>query len=468
MPSKPSESSRPKPPRSDRASSGAGVSRADSSSREESPPSTFRNADGGRQPARGTLNALKLIAPLVLIAACAEVVVHKIPTKSSRTSWSDIDQKAADKIEGFRYYLPRPYVAVKYEFPFDSSDRYVLGTLSPDQRYLLLDPATLKAIGFSGLDKVPSELPVGQLLHADAAPQTALSAGTTSAKDGGAATDAAPGKGAGGPDGGSGTGVTADLSSTSNGLVELPGSPFDIVYLPDFDEQYAVKVDGKFSNADLKMALGNGWMLSSVDEQLENGALGQFLMDQIGKTLDVVRSLGGMKLGLPSSTATTPSAPVTALSAGGNAGAPSPPPVVHVLVRVRTITYVVPGLYPVLKPQELVSCRESMCGDIMPFHKRTERFFEVVRVDAAGAPAPQPAGAGPDSTLKKRVSDLLKATKVDVVDAQLINGQPRVTIRAKKASDKKAATKDEITKTLQKAPGLSAVKVCWQDEDCGK
>jgi hypothetical protein len=86
------------------------------------------------------LKPWKLIAPLFPIAECAKVVVQKIPTESTRTDWSVTDQRSADKIERFRYYRRCPY-PVKTDFPFDSSDRYVLGTLSPDQMYDGMDLA---------------------------------------------------------------------------------------------------------------------------------------------------------------------------------------------------------------------------------------------------------------------------------------------------------------------------------------
>src|SRR5262245_40505708 len=58
--------------------------------------------------------------------------------------------KAKEGSKGYRYYLPRPFLAVKKEFPWSSSDDYVEGTVQSIGGVLFLvidDPKQVKALG---------------------------------------------------------------------------------------------------------------------------------------------------------------------------------------------------------------------------------------------------------------------------------------------------------------------------------
>lgn len=77
---------------------------------------------------------------LMITAGCASVKVQKIPyppdyyevTQNSsdpqKTAWNQ-KQEEADKIKGVRYYLPRPYMAVKQEYPISGATFIVSGTV---------------------------------------------------------------------------------------------------------------------------------------------------------------------------------------------------------------------------------------------------------------------------------------------------------------------------------------------------
>ncbi len=78
---------------------------------------------------------------LALLSGCANVSVRKVPTPTQYGKWDDADQANADAISGFRYYLPRPFVAVKKEFPIASETRLANGFLAPDGRVVDINPA---------------------------------------------------------------------------------------------------------------------------------------------------------------------------------------------------------------------------------------------------------------------------------------------------------------------------------------
>jgi len=91
----------------------------------------------------------RLGIPLLILAnstCTAKVIVRKI---------SDSNRENAT---GFRYYLSRPYIAVKKEFPFQSHDVYVQARImvEGDQRYLQVDDVVLKRLGLDG--EVPQKI----------------------------------------------------------------------------------------------------------------------------------------------------------------------------------------------------------------------------------------------------------------------------------------------------------------------
>jgi len=65
----------------------------------------------------------------VVAAACASATVRKVP--------GDIAEN--EKLEGVRYYLPRPYVVVKREFAVGGGTYFGTGTLSDDRQSIVLD-----------------------------------------------------------------------------------------------------------------------------------------------------------------------------------------------------------------------------------------------------------------------------------------------------------------------------------------
>ena len=96
------------------------------------------------------------IASLLLIGgltlACASAKIHKVPrpeeyalaklcSGDENQPCKNEIQRQADAIKGVRYYLPRPYVVVKQEFPVGGGTFFASGTLDDDNRIVTIDSA---------------------------------------------------------------------------------------------------------------------------------------------------------------------------------------------------------------------------------------------------------------------------------------------------------------------------------------
>jgi len=167
----------------------------------------------------------------------------------------------------------------------------------------------------------------------------------------------------------------------------------DLLYGPDFDEQIAVKPSGGISKEDFAMQLGNGWMNESVNAHIDNTAIGAFITDQIGKTLDLARSAAKLIPGL--------SALQGQITTTG-----AQPSAVKALVKITTVEFVVPDIYPVYKPRELMECAvrapttDSGCtsgvagwGDSLRFHTRPDVLLQVVTTLPSGTADEKAGGA---------------------------------------------------------------------------
>jgi hypothetical protein len=128
---------------------------------------------------------------------------------------------------------------------------------------------------------------------------------------------------------------------------------FDLVYLPDFDEQYVVSSQSGLGNAQFQVNLGQGWSLQGFNSFTDNSALTK-------RVFDVIDS--GLELGKAAARAAALSAGIP-LPGEARAGVETPPPGLRmeqapgtpVALKIVVVQYAAKGLYPVIKPRELVS-----------------------------------------------------------------------------------------------------------------
>jgi hypothetical protein len=285
------------------------------------------------------LKRLGLGALVLATATCADVSVRHVASTDFTT-------------EGARYYLPRPYLAVKEPFPVGGEDFLTTGTLQGD-RLLHIDlPAGLPAPVlrfFKANDPRVGLVAPGLVMQRRG--RTAKPPGLSkqaAAPDGGASpTDAGQA-----PDGGSGTpSASADVEETSGSTVVPISELFDVVMLPDFDQQYAIKVSAGIGASKLKLNLKNGWMAEQIGFNVDNTAIGNFILSNIQKVVDL--GIGAAQTALEPASALTAAASAFAKQAAPPEGAaPQPPAPPQVVLRVRYALEALPGLYPILKPGE--------------------------------------------------------------------------------------------------------------------
>lgn len=117
---------------------------------------------------------------------------------------------------------------------------------------------------------------------------------------------------------------------------------FDVLYLPDFDEQYAVRAKSGLGKADMKMGLENGWMVETAQVAVDNTELGKFIYSNVQKLIDV-----GVKA---AEVAAFP--PAAALPSDSKLAENAASDGASLVLRIRYALEAEPGLYPVLKPEE--------------------------------------------------------------------------------------------------------------------
>jgi len=176
---------------------------------------------------------------------------------------------------------------------------------------------------------------------------------------------------------------------------------FDILYLPDFTEQYAIQAKPRFSLTKMALNLENGWMLETVNMEIVNTKVGEFVYNQIANVMDLASSYFKLKKGLilpPSPTGGTGEAKGDGDGEAleGNVGVTKAK---TVYLKIHVTKYAVPGVYPVLKPREIhdLQAQRAKTSHIIPqtlltaippqtvvaFNVRNEITVEILGGDGA-------------------------------------------------------------------------------------
>lgn len=455
---------------------------------------------------------------LGLVLGCARVDVRKIPARGSYTQWDDERQRQSDSIQGIRYYMPRPYLAVSDAFVVGGGDFYVTGTLDPKENvvrvstnrlpeYLKRHFATDESCGKSfvpaeairvkrvdssdGVRRAAAQAaeggeataaPAGEKKYAvgdaviagrctppiataktstillsvtlkkdaklkeisaaqccliplekDGSPNPSktiainVDASPTSvpfdpgSKDGvyearvrpsdligcefyaaglrlqavetgtGAAAAQVPilyyssdavlsagnlGKKADAPKKDKET-TSEEEPAKSTAAFAASGNPqtdplvkvnktFDVLYLPDFDEQYAVNVSAGLGTAKSKIALENGWLLESTETAIDNREVGKFVFKQIEKFTDIAAAVLKSELLPVASAADLASDATAAEMAASHADGGGAAPLRTLLLRVSYVLVASPGMYPILKPGEVAQWKRLHAQECLP------------------------------------------------------------------------------------------------------
>jgi hypothetical protein len=374
--------------------------------------------------ARGRFGGFAPLALVLATATCADVSIQRVGSK-------DFDTKGA------RYYLPRPYLAVKQSFPVAGEDFLTTGSLQDDHLvHLDLPPGLPGPVlkFFNTQDPRVGLVAPGLVMQrkkAAASPglrkQAAAPDGGAGAADAGATPDA----------GVSTPSSDTEIGSTSGSTVVPISELYDVVMLPDFDQQYAVRISAGIGSVKTNLGLKNGWMAEQIGFNIDNSAIGTLILSNIQKVADL--GLGAAQAALEPASALTTAA--GALSKQGKAPGEAAPaaPAPQVVLRVRYALEALPGLYPILKPMEAEKAAADAAAAGVPaprvppgvtnqwvfvpyppytvvaYQVRETILVELVSFGAPTGPAPAPQGAlspsgqAPSQAEQKQLQALLSS-----------------------------------------------------------
>lgn len=128
------------------------------------------------------------------------------------------------------------------------------------------------------------------------------------------------------------------------------GELFDVVYLPDFDQQYAIDQCAGLGVIETSMGFENGWMVEHASTEIDNQKLGEFIYENIQKVVDLGLAAATGGASAAGSAAEDLAEMAKNAEALGAEEAQRTPP--RVLLRVRWVAEAQPGLYPMLKTNE--------------------------------------------------------------------------------------------------------------------
>jgi hypothetical protein len=355
---------------------------------------------------RGAFGLLSGALLVLTVMGCGKVVVKPV-SYADRTT------------PGVRFYRPRPYLAVKQPFPIAGEDYVVTGQVSDDGTVVSVDASRLpeflrERFGAKGSgDKidVPAVSVSTQLRPQGGAPAPPQTPSTKDKKkeEPEKEADTQPGTKQQSKE----ETTKADVTTCGNPTtkpVEQVNDHFDLVYLPDFEEQYVVDVNAGWGSASASVGLENGWMAEGVTMNVDNTQLAAFFLRNVEKVIDLglaVAEPGLAQLMGVKTEAGLPAADTVAKMRGRT-----------VLLRVRYVVEAQRGLYPILKPWEKPGnvaspskphYLELPCQPftVVPFNVHRTALIELIVPRSTGPDSP----GGRDGTETKKLQALAAALK---------------------------------------------------------
>lgn len=314
-------------------------------------------------PCRSRVRAgwVSLCAAFVTFASagCATVSVRKVPTPTQYVRWTDEMQREADRIEGIRFYLPRPFISVFESFPVRTDIYIANGVVSPDGQFVLIRGIRPESgLGnYMARQTVEVAVPRREVLRPSSPElqgdvedeEAAAEAGAESPQESDGAPPAQPEAPA--PPRPR-TGITQGTVTNDNGAFAyqpLRGN-FDLVYMPDFEEQYAVSGSADLGNTTFAVNLGQGWSLQGFNSLTDNSQLNDRIFDVIDTSIELAKTAATK--GLDRLLADMAAGGTKAIEPQGDVMEEADPGT-PVTLKIVVVHYAAKGLYPVIKPREL-------------------------------------------------------------------------------------------------------------------
>jgi len=300
--------------------------------------------------------------PCVLaLAGCAKLEYTKVPTPTQYSNWTDEDQRKADAMTGVRYYLPRPFLHLKESVPVAQRVAFISFHLDPNEGVYVLDmppnpPTWLARV-------VPGRISITQALAATLA---------TTRIEGARQQAGTPGEeeepqGVEAPMPPSTLKASTGFVNQSDPVTGL-SDKMDVVYLPDFEEQYVIRAETGLGKAEIETRLRNGWAAEVFSQDLDNSQVVPYVIKQVEQASKAAAGIATtwmpLAVGLPPGTS-----PATLLELGGiqpgdaarmQAGAVRDAASIAedvlgqvLLLKIAEVRIAQPGVYPILKPREI-------------------------------------------------------------------------------------------------------------------
>lgn len=381
------------------------------------------------------------LVALVLCVGCADASIRKVPKRSDYPEWTVEQQRQVDSMKGLRFYRSRPYVVVHKPFPLASEVMLIDARVDPTGKYTQIMPGCSKELSgklkhwgiTDDRNRVCDRAVIKRKSGASPTAPAANPANAAAPTDDPNNPDPYPEDANPPPTGTPGTVISpgaldkiqphdkAEDRPTGTATVRLStdvdATPehrlrdyFDLVYLPDFEEEYVVDPRANLGDVNVHLTQGPGGVLMAMGMQIDNSAITRPLVDAYSELIkqgtEIAKSALGKAAGLPSKSAAPPNfAPDAEVVAA---------PGTSVTLRVHVVKMAAPGLYPILKDSELLDSRDCLrrlgyCNDgkcptgicdpsdrivvpVPPYTRIAYQYFTTVVVEELFDPPPTVRG----------------------------------------------------------------------------
>ena len=263
-------------------------------------------------------------------------------------------------MKGVRYYLPRPFLYLKQSTPVAQRVALVSFKLENGKYVLELPddaPTWLRRAA-------PRQISITQALAASLASQAATNGALKlQSTPGGGETNAVPSTASGGPNVGQTTNRPPSELHARTGFINETdpvtrlGDRMDVVYLPDFEEQYVIQPRTGLGTTDIETRLRNGWAAEVFSQKVDNSNLIPYVIDQFERASEAAAGIfttwAPVAAGLPPGTSPAKLLNMQSKSAGEVEAAVRDFLGDVLIFKIAEVKVAQPGLYPILKPREI-------------------------------------------------------------------------------------------------------------------
>ena len=311
-------------------------------------------------------NRFLITALMFLTAAmngCARLDYVKVPTPTQYSLWTRDDQRNADRMKGVRYYLPRPFVHLKQSVPVAQRVAFVSLEISKDKTYYEISLPKMAPLWLKRA--MPRRISSRQVLQASLRGRVADANGAPlrleSGADDGPNLVEEPEEDVAAPiDRPSELTARTGFISDTDPVTRL-SDRMDVVYLPDFEEQYVIQPYPGLGQADIETRLRNGWAAEVFAQKVDNSNLIPYVIRQVESASEAAAGIfttwAPLAMGVPPGTVPTPSdvASGLRLESGEEITGEQIEALLGgvILFKVAEVKIAQPGIYPILKPREI-------------------------------------------------------------------------------------------------------------------